>query len=62
MLPGAVSYNWSTGETGQTVLVDIAHDYFVSVTNSDGCVGTGITSVAQELVVNGDFTAGNTGL
>ena len=59
--PGAVSYNWSTGETTQTVLVDIAHAYYVSATNSDGCVGTGVSNVAQELVVNGDFSAGNTG-
>ena len=58
---GASSYNWSTGETTQTVLVDIAHDYYVSATNSDGCVGTGLISVAQELVTNGDFTNGNTG-
>ena len=59
--PGALSYNWSTGETTQSVLVDIAHNYYVSVANSSGCVGTGVASVATELIVNGDFTLGNTG-
>lgn len=55
------SWNWSTGETTETVLVDIAHEYYVSVTNTSGCVGTDILSVAQELVTNGDFELGNTG-
>ena len=58
---GGASYNWSNGSTGQTVLVDEAHNYYVSATNSIGCVGTALISVAQELVTNGDFEAGNTG-
>ena len=58
---GAVSYNWNTGANTPTIMVDVAHDYYASVTNSSGCVGTNVISIAQELVVNGDFTNGNTG-
>lgn len=55
------SYVWSTGATTQTIDVDEAGTYTVTVTNSSGCVGTGFVNVAQELVVNGNFSAGNTG-
>ncbi|TAM57128.1 MAG: T9SS type A sorting domain-containing protein [Rhodanobacter sp.] len=56
-VPAATSYNWSTGGTTDTTLVDEAKLYVVSA-NVDGCVGTGLMSVAQELVTNGDFEAG----
>jgi subtilisin-like proprotein convertase family protein len=56
-----VSFNWSDGATTPTTYVDIARNYSVSVTNTDGCVGTNSINVAQELVINGDFEAGNTG-
>ncbi len=60
--PDAISYNWSdSGKTTQSITIDIANNYFVSVTNPDGCVATAISAVAQELVVNGDFSQGNTG-
>lgn len=55
--PNFVSYNWSTGDNTKEVLVDIANEYYVSVTNTEGCIATGVLSVAQELVVNGDFEA-----
>ena len=59
--PDEVSFNWSNGATTKTTYVDEAHNYSVSVTNIDGCVGTNTIDVAQELVVNGDFTQGNIG-
>lgn len=59
--PGTISYNWNTGETTQSVLVDIANEYYVTVANSQGCTSTGIISVAEELVENGDFELGNVG-
>jgi hypothetical protein len=55
------SYLWSTGQSTQTILVDVANDYSVSLTNSSGCVGTAVISIGQELVINGNFTEGNTG-
>jgi hypothetical protein len=55
------SYLWSTGETTQKILVNIAGQYSVNVTNAAGCAATAVYSVATELVVNGDFSAGNTG-
>ncbi len=55
------SYLWSTGQTTQSIDVDIADNYDVSVTSAQGCVGTGIISIAKELVENGDFEAGNDG-
>lgn len=55
------SYNWSTGETTSSILVDEAGGYSVTVTTASGCVQTAFISIAQELIVNGDFEAGNVG-
>ncbi len=52
---------WSTGETGNSIYVDIAGYYQVIGTSATGCPGSASISVAQELVVNGDFTQGNIG-
>ena len=56
-----VTWLWSTGETTQSILVDIADDYDVTATSTTGCQGTATMGVATELVVNGDFSQGNTG-
>lgn len=58
--PGG-SFNWSTGETSSSILVDEAGSYSVTVTTASGCVRTAFMSIAQELIVNGDFEAGNVG-
>lgn len=55
------SYLWSTGATTQSIIVDIAGTYTITVTDGNGCVGTGFINVAKELVVNGNFSSGNTG-
>jgi hypothetical protein len=55
------SYSWSTGETTQYIDVDIAGNFFVTVTDAFGCTGIGSYNTANELVVNGDFGSGNTG-
>ena len=52
---------WSTDETTQSILVNIAGQYSVEVTNASGCSATANYSVSTELVTNGDFTAGNSG-
>ena len=60
---------WNTGTAGTLVGartsyidVDAAGDYYVSAKASgSSCLGTGVMSIAQELVVNGDFSQGNTG-
>ena len=57
--PGS-AFLWSTGETTQSVNVDIAATYQVTATLGNGCPATASISVAQELVVNGHFDAGNT--
>ncbi len=59
---GGTNYTWSTGETFNPILVDIANTYSVSSTNSFGCTGTASMPVSTELVTNGDFSAGNIGL
>ncbi len=42
--PGA-SYSWSTGAATQTIPVSIAGNYYVTVTNADGCSGTDFATV-----------------
>lgn len=58
---GGTSYVWSTGETTNPIRVTVAGTYSVLATDAYGCTGTGYLGVSNELVVNGDFTAGNSG-
>ena len=60
-VPAATSYMWSTGATTATIDVDIAGSYDVTAFGVGGCPGKATINVATELVVNGDFEAGNTG-
>jgi len=55
------TYLWSTSETSKQILVNVAGQYSVTIKNSAGCTATANYSIATELVVNGDFSAGNTG-
>ncbi len=43
VLDGYFSYDWNTGETTQTILVDSNGRYFVTVDNGFGCTGTSDT-------------------
>jgi len=58
---GFDSYLWTTGETTQTITVDIADNYGVTVTDAHGCTATAYLGVSNELIDNGDFENGNTG-
>ena len=58
---GGTTYTWSTGETTNPILTDIANTYGVSSTNAFGCTGSAFLPVSTELVTNGDFSAGNSG-
>ncbi|MCL8007222.1 LamG domain-containing protein, partial [Gelidibacter japonicus] len=53
------SWEWNTGETGHTIYVDTAGQYQVIGTTVNGCSQAVTIQVAQELVVNGDFSLGN---
>jgi len=60
------TYSWSPlplGETNgkQYIDIDIAGIYTVNVTDANGCTGTASINVSNEYVINGDFSAGNTG-
>jgi hypothetical protein len=57
----SVSYVWSTGQTSQSITVDVAGMYSVTATIYGGCSSTVQISVGRELVTNGDFSNGNTG-
>ncbi len=57
----STSYRWSTDETTQSILVNIAGQYNVEVTNTAGCSAIAVYDVSTELVTNGDFSAGNVG-
>ena len=54
------TYQWNTGAATNTIDVDIAGKYIVTVNYANGCSASGSIQVADELVVNGDFSAGNT--
>ncbi|MBC7937447.1 MAG: Ig-like domain-containing protein [Rhizobacter sp.] len=59
-VPGT-TFIWSTGETGPTIKLDVATNFTVTATSPGGCVSTRSVSIAQELVINGDFEQGNIG-
>lgn len=48
--PGYTSYNWSTGAATQNITVTTSGNYSLTATNLSG-----------DLVINGNFSAGNTG-
>jgi|GEM_PF-2990172 len=58
---GGTTYTWTTGETTNPILTDIANTYGVSSTNAFGCTGSAFLPVSTELVTNGDFSSGNSG-
>jgi len=61
-VPAVTNYLWNpTGLTTASIDVDIAGIYQVTATTALGCTGVQDISVAQELVVNGDFELGNNG-
>jgi len=60
-LSGANTFLWSNGMTGNPIDVDIADVYRVTVTNTFGCSAVAFSPIANEMAVNSDFTAGNTG-
>ncbi|MEI6816057.1 MAG: hypothetical protein WCL14_05565, partial [Bacteroidota bacterium] len=45
-------YNWSTGETTQTITVSTQNSYTVTITDNNGC----ISSASQSIVVNANPT------
>ena len=57
---GGGTYLWSTGATTNIILVDLAGIYSVTATVGS-CSATAILGVANELVVNGNFSAGYSG-
>jgi hypothetical protein len=57
---GYTSYLWNTGETTQSIFVDLAGNYSVTAYNGT-CGATTNTSIATELVTNGGFESGATG-
>ena len=59
--PAASSYLWSTGATTSFIDVDVSGTFTVYAFASSGCYGSATINVATELVVNGDFEAGNVG-
>ena len=42
-----VTYSWSTGETGQSIVVEDADSYNVTVTDGNGCTATSDDAVVQ---------------
>jgi hypothetical protein len=52
------TYLWSNGATTNPIDVKLAGEYDVTVTNSNCCTATAIYNISNELVVNGDFSAG----
>lgn len=53
--PGA-TYLWSTGETTQTIRVNLANTYSVAVTNAGGCSANDAVVITNKAVPNSTFT------
>ena len=55
--PGFASYNWSTGDVTQKIIVDSLNDGQINVvvTNVDGCTGSDTVTVHFVLGVNSSF-------
>lgn len=43
--PGFVAYNWTTGETGQTIQVDASGQVGVEVTDANGCTASDLVTI-----------------
>ncbi len=54
--PGFAQYLWSTGETTQIVKVVNPGQYFVTITDANGCTGVDGTTVSQKIVPNANIT------
>lgn len=50
------TWEWSTGETTSSILVNIAGSYSVTGTSPDGCASSASISIAEELIIDGSFT------
>jgi hypothetical protein len=59
--PGFSTFLWNTAATTSFINADIAGQYSLTATNSNGCYASASIGVALELVTNGKFDAGNTG-
>ena len=57
----ASSYVWNTGAITQEIEIDQAGTYSVTVMNAQGCSSQASIEIGNELVTNGNFSAGNTG-
>ncbi|MCF8237990.1 MAG: gliding motility-associated C-terminal domain-containing protein [Saprospiraceae bacterium] len=49
---GFAQYLWTTGETSQSIKVTIPGDYYVTVTDANGCTGVDWTTVSSKIVPN----------
>ncbi|MEO7768413.1 MAG: hypothetical protein ABIS01_13370, partial [Ferruginibacter sp.] len=60
--PDSATYAWSTGQTGSVIEVDVASTYTVVATLiSNGATASASIKIADELVINGSFSDGDTG-
>ena len=60
---GFSSYNWSDGSTSQSILVNTAGEYSVTVTNQNGCLNSDMIIVTEEeslspIIAGSDFCSG----
>ncbi len=58
---GMSTYLWSNGGNTESINVDQAGSYSLVILSPAGCMANTSISIASELVVNGNFNAGNTG-
>lgn len=59
---GYAAYDWSTSGTGQTESITVDGDYWVQVTDMNGCQGGDTVNVSFGPVVLADFTSSSTDL
>ena len=57
--PGS-TYSWSTGATTQTITTNVAGDYYVTITDPNGCAATKLNKVNVDPIPVADFATSPT--
>jgi gliding motility-associated-like protein len=58
---GYRAYDWTTGETGSSIVINLPGEYGVQVTDTNGCKGSASIEITMELTIPNFFTPNGDG-